>query len=178
MLKLRQSIYHYLRWRVGSHEEAEDLTHDTFVRLIEHGRLGESMTETSIDALLPYAKRVAKHCLIDRCRRHQATKRGGGCHTVSLDDDLLGEVAIDEVTPVTSAERDELWSAWSHAISRLSEMAQRAGKASLFTQASPALLPGERVEAVAGQSLSPSERVQIHRWRQRLLTEMKAELAA
>ena len=178
--QLRHTIYHYLRNRACSHEEAEDVTHDVFVRLVECGWLSNELNPTkSQRELTRYARCVAKHCLVDQHRRHQTTKRGGNSITVSLDDEATPtHLAMTEDTPAIRAERQEVWHAWERSVARLSRRANRTGKGPFFGQIRVWLVPGQRVECHDGQRLTSAQRVQIHRWKRQLLADVRSELAA
>lgn len=61
-----QQIYIYVYYKVRNRQEAEDLTQDTFIRLIRSGKTYEG---THLEATL---KRTAYRLIIDRWRRAKA----------------------------------------------------------------------------------------------------------
>ncbi|WP_276353358.1 RNA polymerase sigma factor [Cohnella caldifontis] len=73
-------IYRYIYFKVGGRQEAEDLTQETFIRLI---RSGKDYGDAPIVGLL---KRTAMRLIIDRWRSDKSRAR-----TVGMDDRVLGD---------------------------------------------------------------------------------------
>jgi RNA polymerase sigma-70 factor (ECF subfamily) len=76
----RQELYRYIYYKVDGRQEAEDLTQETFIRLI---RSGKTYEDAPIVALL---KRTAVRLIIDRWRSEKS--RGP---TLSVDETILGD---------------------------------------------------------------------------------------
>jgi RNA polymerase sigma-70 factor, ECF subfamily len=70
-----QEVYQYIYFKVNGRQEAEDLTQETFIRLI---RSGKGFDDAPIIALL---KKTAARLIIDRWRKNK-----NHSHTLSLTD--------------------------------------------------------------------------------------------
>ncbi|WP_164472836.1 RNA polymerase sigma factor [Cohnella candidum] len=75
-----QETYRYIYYKVGSRQEAEDLTQETFIRLM---RSGKDYADSPIVGLL---KRTAMRLIIDRWRSDKSRAQ-----TVAMDDRVLGD---------------------------------------------------------------------------------------
>lgn len=90
-------IFSYLRRMVPSHETAEDLFQETWVRLVE-----KCGTYKPGQPVRPWLYRIALNILRDHVRRESAGRRGGGAPHLPLEPELAGSAPPQDV-----ARRDE-----------------------------------------------------------------------
>lgn len=180
--QLWPQIYRYLRSIGVSHHDAEDLTQETLVSLNRRGLI-EPSDDGSDSLTVSYALTTAKHLMIDQHRRAHRQKRvRPQCE--SSDGTALTEVepTLDHNTPHTEVTRREAWQAWDREVARLADELSRDGRAALFNRLRPVIRGGERAEGLAemaqqfGMNL-PALRVQIHRWRRRLIANLQQSYA-
>jgi RNA polymerase sigma-70 factor (ECF subfamily) len=79
-----QAIYRYIYFKVGSRQEAEDLTQETFIRLMRSGK------DYEFSPMVGLLKRTAMRLIIDRWRSDKIRAQ-----TVSMDDRILGDRRAD-----------------------------------------------------------------------------------
>lgn len=121
--------------------DTTELVHEVYLRLVEADRL--SVTDRA--HFFAVSARVMRQVLVDRFRRRDSAKRGGGLPKVSLDEGRL---------PVGG--RGEVLLALDEALGRLSELDQRAGRIvelkffGGMTEAEIAAVLGVSVRTVSG----------------------------
>jgi DNA-directed RNA polymerase specialized sigma24 family protein len=82
-------VYAFIRRRGHSRQDAQDLTQDFFVHLLEKGTLGRA--DSKRGRFRSFLLGALDHFLAHVAERARAGKRGGGCQWVSLDDDAAEE---------------------------------------------------------------------------------------
>lgn len=102
-----QQVYRYIRSRVRSHEIAEDLTADTYLRVLA----GIDRIKPVAGSPLAYLYRVAFTLTVDQYRRHESRRsRAVGLFTDAGDLDLADTDAPGpEAEAVTVLDAVELW---------------------------------------------------------------------
>jgi len=78
-------VYAYIRRRGHSRHDAQDLTHDFFLHLLEKGVLGRADPQRG--RFRNYLLGALEYFLANAAERVRAGKRGGSCQWVFLDDD-------------------------------------------------------------------------------------------
>jgi DNA-directed RNA polymerase specialized sigma24 family protein len=78
-------VYAFIRRRGHGRQDAQDLTQDFFVHLLEKGTLGRADSQRG--RFRNFLLGALEHFLNHAAERAGAGKRGGGCQWVSLDDD-------------------------------------------------------------------------------------------
>jgi DNA-directed RNA polymerase specialized sigma24 family protein len=82
-------VYAFIRRRGHGRQDAQDLTQDFFVHLLEKGTLGRADSQRG--RFRNFLLGALEHFLTHAAERASAGKRGGGCQWVSLDDDAAEE---------------------------------------------------------------------------------------
>ena len=77
-------VYAFIRRRGYGRQDAQDLTQDFFVHLLDKGTLGRADSERG--RFRNFLLGSLEHFLAHAAERAGALKRGGGCQWVSLDD--------------------------------------------------------------------------------------------
>jgi RNA polymerase sigma-70 factor (ECF subfamily) len=177
-------LYAYIRRRGHGPEDAQDLTQEFFLRLIEknwlHGVAREGAKFRS------FLLTMVKGFLANAHDRAQAAKRGGGRTIVPLDpqdaeDRFTHEPSTTE-TPENIFERRWALAVLDEALHRLRLAAGAADKARHFEQLQPFLSrepeEGEYATLAAGLGLSAGAvGVAVHRLRQRYRETLRATVA-
>src|SRR3984893_6159555 len=78
-------VYAFIRRRGHCRQDAQDLTQDFFVHLVEKGTLGRADPQRG--RFRSFLLGALVHCGAVAAERARAGKRGGGCQWVFLDDD-------------------------------------------------------------------------------------------
>src|SRR5271169_6250710 len=78
-------VYAFIRRRGHGRQDAQDLTQDFFVHLLEKATLGRADSQRG--RFRSFLLGALDHFLAHAVERARAGKRGGGCELVSLDDD-------------------------------------------------------------------------------------------
>jgi DNA-directed RNA polymerase specialized sigma24 family protein len=78
-------VYSFIRCRGHNRQDAQDLTQDFFVHLLEKGTLGRADSQRG--RFRSFLLGALDHFLAHAAARSRARKRGGGCQWISLDDD-------------------------------------------------------------------------------------------
>lgn len=163
------------RW--AGEQEAEDLTHEFFARILETNRLANANPERG--KFRNYLYGAVKHFLANSRAKVSASKRGGGREHVSCEDIPLESPPADR----PDLEFDRAWACalLSRAVSMLADEMEAKGKKETFEQLRPWLAGlnahGDQL-AVAGE-LGVSEtaiRVIVHRMRMRLREIVESEV--
>lgn len=181
-------LYAYVRRRGYGPEDAQDLTQEFFLRLLQSSFL--SRAERARGKFRSFLLAALEHFLAKEWRRAHRQKRGGGRPLVSLD-----EAAPEkryQLEPVEEATAEKLYNrSWAltlleHTLSALQQEWTEAGKGKLFEELK-ATLEGDRPErpyADVAARLDMGEgavRMAAHRLRQRygeLLRERIAQTVA
>ena len=176
-------IYAFIRRRGHGRQDAQDLTQDFFVHLLEKGTFGRADAERG--RFRSFLLGALDHFLAHAAERARAAKRGGGCQWVFLDDDAAENsyqlAAPEEMT----AERvfEVRWAAalFEATFARLRGELQSEGKGQLFEALQGFLLGQEdssyqQVADALSLSLGALKTI-IHRLRARFRTVLREEVA-
>jgi RNA polymerase sigma-70 factor (ECF subfamily) len=177
-------LYAYVRRRVNSREDAEDLTQGFFARFLEKNYLeGLAAERGKFRAFLLAA---LKHFLANERDKAGRQKRGGGSYALSLDwqhaDERFHFEPPDRATPDRQFDREWALALLERVIQRLESECATAGRAALFAQARGYLMVGEAAipYAAAATALGMEEgavRVAVHRLRKRYRELLREEIA-
>lgn len=177
-------VYAFIRRWGRSRPEAQDLTQDFFVHLVEKDTL--SRADARKGQFRTFLLGALEYFLLDAERREGARKRGGGCQFVFLDDPDAAEQDY-QLAAAASQTPERLFEArWATALvdaayTRMREEMAAAAKSALF-QALSGYVVGEEqspYQATAdalGLSL-PALKSTIHRLRSRYLILLREEVA-
>lgn len=161
----RPPVLAFLRGRGLSAEEAEDVTQEVFLRLLDRGLLarGDAAKGRFRSYLIGITLRV-----LSEWRRHEGALKRGGAH---------GHISLEQAPdPAVTTEFESLW---------LRELVQRA-----LAEVERANADHHRLLLLAGEGRTPAEiaartgrsegatRTALHRARKRLATAVRAEVAA
>jgi RNA polymerase sigma factor (sigma-70 family) len=177
-------LYAYVRRRVNSREDAEDLTQGFFAKFLEKNYLeGLSAERGKFRAFLLAA---LKHFLANEWDKAGRQKRGGGVQHLSLDwqqaDERFHVEPPDHATPDRLFDREWALALLERVIQRLQAECAVEGRAELFAQARGYLMVGEAAipyaEAAAKLGLDEGAvRVAVHRLRKRYRELLREEIA-
>jgi RNA polymerase sigma-70 factor (ECF subfamily) len=177
-------LYAFVRRRVHSKEDAEDLTQAFFARFLERNYLeGLSSERGKFRAFL---LSCLKHFLANEWDKATRQKRGGGVQHLSLDwqtaDERFHMEPADTSSPDQLFDRDWATALLEKVIARLQDEHVRAGKSELFEHGRSGLMAGEsRVpHAEIARRLGIEEgawRVALHRMRKRFRELLREEIA-
>jgi len=177
-------LYAYVRRRGHSVDEAQDLTQEFFLRLLEHNRVGTADPEKG--RFRSFLLASMNHFLSDEWDKARAQKRGGGKVTF-LDlreaETKLGEQLAETLTPEKAYERRWALTLLEQVYQRLGQEYEQQGRAGLFKalRGSLAGTGGTAPYAELAERLGMTEgavKVAVHRLRHRyreLLREIIAE---
>ena len=100
-------VYAFIRRRGHGRQDAQDLTQDFFVHLLEKGTLGRADPQRG--RFRSFLLGALDYFLAHAAERARAGKRGGGCQWVFLDDDAAEDryqlAAPEGMTPRKSSMR-------------------------------------------------------------------------
>ena len=177
----RPPVLSFVR-RVGYAEaEAEDLTQAFFEQLLR--RRTYAAADPARGRFRVFLRVALRRFLATHETARHAAKRGGGEHSLSLDDDDHAiEVPAGEDSPDEAFERDWAQAVLRQAMVTLHAEAQAAGKGELFRALRPWLFEspeGEAYDALAARLnlRRNTVAVALHRLRQRLHDTVRRELA-
>ena len=177
-------LYAYVRWRGHSPEDAQDLTQEFFLRLIEKQWLSGVAQEGA--RFRSFLLTMLKGFLANAHDHARAAKRGGGKVFVPLDsdraEDRLAEEPSTNETPETAFERRWALAVLAEALQRLRATAGAADKARHFELLHPFLsrepLEGEYAALAEQLQTSPGAiGVAVHRLRQKYREALRATVA-
>jgi RNA polymerase sigma-70 factor (ECF subfamily) len=177
-------LYAYIRWRGHTPEDAQDLTQEFFLKLIEKNWLANVAPEGA--RFRSFLLTVLKGFLSNARDHAQAAKRGGGKTFIPLDseraEDRLSQEPATSETPETAFERRWAMAVLAEALQRLRAVAGAADKARHFEALHPFLSrePGEGEYAAVAQSLGMTVEavaVAVFRLRQRYREMLRATVA-
>jgi RNA polymerase sigma factor (sigma-70 family) len=176
-------LYAYVRRRGRRPHEAEDLTQDFFVSLIERERLAGLEREGG--RFRSFLLKALQNFLANQWDRATAQKRGGGHSLVPLDGvDAESRLLATSPTETPEAAFDRHWAfaVIEHAMQDLEAELRSAGKESIFRQLR-LHLQGDRggrpyAEIAAEWGVSESAvKTTVHRLRHRLGELLRTEVA-
>lgn len=177
-------VYAFVRRRGFAPEQAEDITQDFFVRIVEKRSL--SGVEQEGGRFRSFLLRSLQNFLANDWDRSHAQKRGGGQRMLSLNAED-GEACFalahpDQETPEASFEKRWVFTLLDHVCERLRQEYASAGKAGLFDQLRPHLLgdrSGQPYAVVAAQCGMTESAVKVaaHRMRKRYGEILRDEIA-
>lgn len=184
-LAYRHPLYVYVRRRGFSPEEAEDITHDFFARLLEKESLAGLQREGG--RFRSFLLAALQNFLLDQWDRAQAQKRGRGHELLSLDADdgeawLQAAARADDLTPETAFERHWAMALLEQVRESLRTEEEKSGKGELFEDLRPHLQSdhaGLSYAAIAtrhGMS-EGAVKVAVHRLRKRYGQRLRDEVA-
>ena len=177
-------LYAYIRWRGHGPEDAQDLTQEFFLKLIEKNWLSHVVPDGA--RFRSYLLTVLKGFLANAHDHARAAKRGGGKVFVPLDseqaEDRLSHEPAGSETPETAFDRRWALAVLAEALQRLRAVATGAGKARHFELLHPFLSrePADGEYAAVGENLRLSRdavSVAVHRLRQRYREMLRATVA-
>jgi len=177
-------IYHYVRHRGFSRDDAQDLTQGFFTRLLEKKSLRRA--DPGRGRFRSFLLAAVKNFLANEWDRRQSQKRGGDACFLSLDEMESFEAqyrtagARPESTPESLYERTWAITLLGRATERLAAEFETAGKARLFETLKTFLIgEGDVRYSEASKTLEMSEgalRVAVHRMRARFREMVRAEI--
>jgi len=178
-------LYAFARRRVATVHEAQDLTQEFFVRLLEKNSLAAASPERG--RFRSFLLASFKNFLANEWDRAAAQKRGGGRERLSLDwesgESRLSLEPVHTDTPEREFERQWILTLLDNVVRRLEDEFASTGKARQFELLKETLTGGRAVinyTAVAAE-LSISEeaaRQTAHRLRRRYRELLREEVAA
>lgn len=177
-------IYAYVRKQGHSPHDAEDLTQEFFARLLRLKSLETVSPEKG--KFRTFLLVSLKHFLADAWDAAKATKRGGGCTIVSLDEESAEEryqlEAASEAPPDVAFDRRWVVSMLEHALATMHKEYEAGGRIEHFNHMKEFLQNAagdgdyDRIGAALAMS-SGSVAVAVHRFRQRYRDLVRAEIA-
>jgi DNA-directed RNA polymerase specialized sigma24 family protein len=176
-------VYAFIRRRGHGRQDAQDLTQDFFVHLLEKGTL--SRADPRRGRFRNFLLGALEHYLANAAERACAVKRGGGCQWVFLDDDAAESCYQLEAPEGLTAEKlfDAQWAAAlvEATFARLRCQLESEGKGHVF-EALQGFLPGkeepcyQQVANALNLSLG-ALKTAIHRLRGRYGALLREEVA-
>jgi DNA-directed RNA polymerase specialized sigma24 family protein len=176
-------VYAFIRRRGYSRQDAQDLTQDFFVHLLEKGTLGRA--DPLRGRFRSFLLGALEHFLAHAAERAAASKRGGGCHWVFLDADTAEDHYQLAAPEGLTAEKlfDARWAAAvvEATFARMRDELEAEGKGDLFESLEGFLLGREVAsyqEVANAMSLSLGAlKTAIHRLRARYRVLLREEVA-
>jgi RNA polymerase sigma-70 factor (ECF subfamily) len=178
-------LYAYVRRRGHSPEDAQDLTQEFFVRVLERNWLGNADREKG--RFRSFMLGAMSHFLADQWDKSRAQKRGGGILPIPLEFEAAemrySHEPADRTTPEQSYERQWALALLEGVLNRLGKEYKQEGQEELFVMLSPCLV-GERTEqpyAELAKRLGVSEgtvKSAVYRLRQRYRQLLNADIAS
>ncbi|MEO6066003.1 MAG: sigma factor [Lysobacterales bacterium] len=177
----RPPVFGYIRRRVASETEAEDLTQAFFEQLLRLKSYAGA--DPARGRFRVYLQVGVRRFLARQAEAAHAAKRGGGTLTVELDDHLDdGGAMQSRETPDSAFERDFANALVDEALRDIEDEAVAAGKLELFRELRPFLFESPDRDEYASLAARLGLRrntlaVAIHRLRNRLREKVRTELA-
>ena len=169
---------HGLMKRWAGPEEARDLTHAFFARILESDSLGAA--DPKRGKFWNFLFGAAKHFLHETIAKEKRLKRGGNVHHLALDDVSIS----DSKTPSPDVEFDRIWACAliERCLTLLSGEMEKNGKSEAFEVLRPWLAGsadhGDQQHAAEVLGISEmAVRVAVHRMRKRLREIIESETA-
>lgn len=176
-------LYAFARWRGYTAQDAEDLTQEFFLRLLEKRYLDS--VERERGRFRTFLLVAFKRFLANEWDRGQAQKRGGGSSPISIDTDLAERLYHNEPPPTLPAESlyERRWalSMIQQAMTRLRAEFEAKGKVDDFERLKGFLAAGT-TPAASADSANPERgdgalRVEVHRLRKRFRQLFREEVS-
>ena len=181
-------IFLFVRGRGYSIEDAQDLTQDFFVTILEHNWLQNA--DRNRGRFRSLLLRSLQNFLINAAEKTHAHKRGGDVEFISWDDWMVespsqlsvSEQALESLPPERLFDLNWATTVVEHALQRLREECESKGKLWLF-QALSSHLTDERDElsyANLSADLGVAETIvkkQLHKMRERYRALLRAEVS-
>lgn len=177
-------LYAYVRRRVNSREDAEDLTQGFFARFLEKNYLEGLHAERG--KFRAFLLAALNHYLANERDKAARQKRGGGVASLSLDwreaDERFQFEPPDHATPDRLFDREWALALLERVIQRLQTECAAEGRAELLGQTRGYLMVGESAipyaEAAVRLGLEEGAvRVAVHRLRKRYRELLREEIA-
>lgn len=177
-------LYAFARWRGYEPHDAEDLTQEFFLRLLQKNYLDSAERERG--RFRTFLLVAFKRFLANERDRGQARKRGGGAIAVPIDTSLAERLYHNEPAPKLPAEElyEQRWalSLIEQAMVRLRAEYAEAGKAQEFEHLKGLLAAAKseapRAELAAKLGWSDGAlRVEVHRLRKRFRRLFREEVS-
>lgn len=177
-------LYAYSRRRGDAREQAEDLTQEFFLRLLDGAYL--QAADPQRGRFRAFLLTVFQRFLSHEHERQQAQKRGGGVRHFSIDaesgEERYRQEPVDQWTPERLFERRWALTLLDQVMTRLQAEYADRNKAALFEQCKPCLTSAANAPAYAELAdrlgmTEPAVRVAVHRLRQRYRELLRAEVA-
>jgi RNA polymerase sigma factor (sigma-70 family) len=176
-------VYAFIRRRGYDRPDAQDLTQDFFVHLLEKATLGRADAQRG--RFRSFLLGALDHFLAHAAERAHARKRGGGCQLVHLDDEAA-EHRYQLAAPEGMTAEKVFEARWAAALidttlARLRDELKSAGKERLLDALQGFLLGGEdasyrQTANALGLSLA-AVKTTIHRLRGRYRALLREEVA-
>lgn len=177
-------LYAYVRRRGYGHEDAQDLTQDFLLQLLE--RHSFARVDRDKGRFRSFLLAALNYFLADQHDRANAQKRGGGRPVLSFDAQAAEQryrlEPVEERSPDKLFERRWALALLDRVLARLEQEFREAGKAALFERLRGFLVAGEGEEtyaeaaAVLGLSGDAVKKA-VHRLRRRYLELFREEIA-
>ena len=176
-------VYAFIRRRGYGRQDAQDLTQDFFVHLLEKGALGRADPQRG--RFRNFLLGALDHFLANAAERARSAKRGGGCQWVFLDDDAA-EDRYQLAAPEGMTAEKIFAARWAAALveatfARLREELESEGKGHLFEALQGFIVGGKDAsyqQVADALSLTLGAlKTAIHRLRGRYRTLLREEVA-
>jgi RNA polymerase sigma-70 factor (ECF subfamily) len=177
-------IYAFVRRQGHGPHDAQDLTQEFFMRLLEKKQL--AVVDPAKGRFRSFLLASLKHFLANEWHKASAQKRGGGQIPIPIDIAVAETSWSFEPADTTTAEKifERRWALTllDRVLRRLREEFVRDGKEKLFEQLKTTLTEASRTVAYAeiARRLDTTEgavKVAVHRLRQRYREVLRAEIA-
>ncbi len=177
-------LYAFVRRQGHGPHDAQDLTQEFFVRLLDKDYLGD--VDRSKGTFRSFLLAALKHFLSKQWARAKTLKHGGGRTLVPLDtlsaEDRYRREPEDHATPERLFERRWAVTLLDQVLTRLSADYETAGKGAIFAQLQGCLTGESKLlpyaQLAAGLDMSEGAvKVAVHRLRQRYRKVLRDEIA-
>ncbi len=168
-------VVKFLRCEGRGEDDARDLAHAFFARVLEGGFFGGA--DPRRGRFRSYLLTALRHYLGDLRKRDLALKRGGRAEHVALDPAAHAPAVYDEETRF---DREWAYTLLARAFDAIEREWREAGKAAHFETLKPWIVGEVPGREAAAAKLGMSEgafKVAVHRLRQRFRDAMTAEVA-
>jgi DNA-directed RNA polymerase specialized sigma24 family protein len=178
----RRPVYAFILRRGYRPEEAEDLTQEFFVRLIEKNVLGDARSERG--AFGGFLLGCLRNFLANEWDRSQARKRGGGAAVVAIDDPERSREGepVNRVTPDKLYETRCALGLLDRTWDLLRRESRERGQSQRFARFGPLLRGAQPCRTYAGVAgdlrlTETAVKVAVHRLRRRYGVLLREEMA-
>ncbi len=177
-------IYACVRRSGHSPEDAQDLTQDFFLRLLEQQSLANANPD--LGRFRAFLLGALHHFLIDEWKKARTQRRGGGQQILSLDwvaaEKQFSMEPADNATPDKAFDRNWATALLEEVLKRLEDEYRGEGKLEMFQALKQTLVGARDSQPYAGLAarLDMTEsalRVAVHRLRKRYRALLESEIA-